>query len=150
MKLNSSNEFEFFFRQALDIPEHLRAPLKLIRKACIDESHVDEKYIDASKNGYLPDVPELKCYILCLFELGGVIDTDNSIDFDKVMHLLPASIRETLDHVVKTCGTISINALFEFHVLFVFFSVLCSIFDLNVHLLQSILIVRLFRCTDQM
>lgn len=80
--------------------------MKILRKACVEQSNVDEKYIDASKNGNLPDVPELKCYILCLFEHGGVIDSeDNTIDFALVMHLMPISNRQTIEYVQSKCGT---------------------------------------------
>lgn len=58
--------------QALDIPDHLQAPMKVLRKACLAESGVDEKYVEQSKNGYMADVPELKCYVLCLLEHAGV------------------------------------------------------------------------------
>lgn len=74
-----------------------------MRKACIGETGVDEKYIEQSKNGYLPDVPELKCYIKCLFELGNMLEDDGSIDFDKIMHLLPPEQTETLIHVRNVC-----------------------------------------------
>lgn len=98
-------QFYRFHFQALDIPEHLRAPLKLLRKACVEQSNVDEKYIDQTRNGYVPDVPELKCYILCLFEHGSVIESDGTIDFEQVLHLMPLENRETVQYVSKTCGT---------------------------------------------
>lgn len=69
------------------------------------ESGVEEKYIDASKNGNLPDVPELKCYVLCLLEHSGMIEEDGNIHFKEVYHLLTPSTRETVDIVVKECET---------------------------------------------
>lgn len=44
-----------------------------MRKACIEESGVDEKFIKKSRDGYVPDNPELKCYILCLLEHAGMV-----------------------------------------------------------------------------
>lgn len=77
-----------------------------MRKACMAESGVDEKHIIASKNGNLPDVPELKCYILCLLEHSGMIEENGTIHFNEVYHLLTPSMKETVDKVVKKCETI--------------------------------------------
>lgn len=77
----------------------------MMRKACIAQSGVDEKYIEASKNGNLPDVPELKCYILCLLEHSGMMENDGTIHFREVYHLLTPSTRATVDMVVKECET---------------------------------------------
>lgn len=59
------------------------------------ETGVEEKYIDQSKNGYIPDVPELKCYILCILEHAGMIDDDGTVHFQQILHLLTPSIQET-------------------------------------------------------
>lgn len=69
------------------------------------QSGVDEKYINASVNGNLPDVPELKCYILCIFEHAGMIEDDGTIHFNDVMHLLSPSTAETAKYVSKECQT---------------------------------------------
>lgn len=77
-----------------------------MRKACLAESKVDEKYVDQSKNGYLPDVPELGCYILCFLEHAGMIEEDGTINFNQVMHLLSPSVAETAKYVSAECKTI--------------------------------------------
>lgn len=92
--------------QALDVPDHLKAPMKLMRKACVAESGVDEKYIDASRGGNLPNVPELGCYILCIFEHAGMIEDDGTIHWSQVLHLLSPGLRESAEKVVKACSTI--------------------------------------------
>lgn len=91
--------------QALTIPEHLEAPFKIIRNACIEQSNVDEKYILESKDGYIPDVPELKCYILCLLEFAGAIDDDGTIHFGDVMHLLSPDLKESIMAGMEICAT---------------------------------------------
>lgn len=70
----------------------------------MEQSNVDEKHILATRDGFVPDVPELKCYILCLFEHGGVIDADGTIDFTIVYHLMTPDHRQTIDYVTSTCG----------------------------------------------
>lgn len=94
-----------FHFQALDIPEHLRAPVKQLRKACMTQSNVDEKYIIATRDGNVPDVPELKCYILCLFEHAGIIDDEGTVDLKIVYHLMTPDNRATVEYVSQTCGT---------------------------------------------
>lgn len=76
-----------------------------MRKACMAETGVDEKYIEESKNGNLPDVPELRCYILCFFEHAGMIEDDGRIHFTDVYHLLTPSVRATVDKVTAECET---------------------------------------------
>lgn len=76
------------------------------------ESGVEEKHIDASKNGNLPDVPELKCYIKCLLEHSGMMEEDGTIHFNDVYHLLTPSMKVTVDKVVKECETKRIYNLF--------------------------------------
>lgn len=77
-----------------------------MRKACIAETGVDEKYINESRNGYIADVPELRCYILCIFEHVGMIEEDGTIHFQQVLHLLTPDIKETADYVAEQCSTI--------------------------------------------
>lgn len=90
----------------MDIPDHLRAPLKVLRKACMAETGVELTYLEQSKNGYIPDVPELKCYINCMLEHSGMIDDDGKIHFKDVWHLLTASMKETVEYVTSECETI--------------------------------------------
>lgn len=47
--------------------------MAIMRKTCIAETGVDEKYINQSRGGYLSDNPELKCYVLCLLEHCGMV-----------------------------------------------------------------------------
>lgn len=77
-----------------------------MRKGCVAETGVDEKYIDQSKNGNLPDVPELRCYILCLMEHSGVIDEASTIDFTKIFHLFTPSTKTSFQDASSDCGTI--------------------------------------------
>lgn len=69
------------------------------------ETGVEEKYIEQSKNGNLPDVPELRCYINCLLEHSGMVDEDGTIHFRDVMHFLTPSMKETVEIVTKECET---------------------------------------------
>lgn len=84
----------------------MRAPLKLMRQACIAETKASETDIAACKNGNLVDTPELRCYILCLFEHSGMIEEDGTIHFKEVLHLMTPTMRETAEFVVRECETI--------------------------------------------
>lgn len=76
-----------------------------MRTGCLAETGVDEKYVNESKNGNLPDVPELGCYILCLMEHTGVIDEKGVIDFEAIYHLFTPSVKESFIYVKQECGT---------------------------------------------
>lgn len=92
--------------KALDIPEHLITALKHSRRGCVGETNVDEKLIDQSRDGFIPDDPALGCYISCILNQFGMIDDDESIIWDKVLHLLPPSNLETATYVTRECKTI--------------------------------------------
>nr|AHW83252.1 odorant binding protein OBP22 [Sitodiplosis mosellana] len=77
-----------------------------MRKGCVEQTGVDEKYIDESKNGNLPDIPELRCYVLCLMEHSGIIDDAGVVDFSKIYHLFTPSMKETFQDATNDCGTI--------------------------------------------
>lgn len=87
--------------------------MKQMRKACIAETNALESDVIASVNGYIPDTPEMRCYVLCIFEHAGMIYDDGTINFSQVLHLLTPAIRATAEFVVKECATIRKN--FEFH-----------------------------------
>lgn len=80
-----------------------------MRKACVAETGVDEKFIDMSRNGVVSDDPKMKCYILCLLEHAGMIEEDGRIHWTDVMHMLTPSVQETALHVSKQCETIRKN-----------------------------------------
>lgn len=61
--------------------------------------------MNQTKNGYVPDVPELGCYINCLLDHFGMKTEDGAIIWDKVMHLLTPDMRETVAYVSEVCGT---------------------------------------------
>lgn len=54
------------FSQDLSSPEHFKASLKRMRAVCMQETGVEEKFIEASVEGYVSDDPEIKCYIDCI------------------------------------------------------------------------------------
>lgn len=71
---DSSNFFLITIQlQALAPPEHLDPMMKTMHDACVKETGVDEKYIEQSREGYIPDNPLLGCYILCLLEHCGMV-----------------------------------------------------------------------------
>lgn len=96
----------------MEIAPHLRAPLRVMRKACQAETGAEDKYIDMSRNGYVSDNPQLKCYILCLLEHAGMMEEDGSIHWTDVMHMLTPSVQESALHVSKECKTIRKTNLF--------------------------------------
>lgn len=83
----------------------MQVPLRVMRKGCLAETGVDEKYVDQSKNGNLPDVPELRCYVLCLMEHSGIIDDNATVNFSKIFHLFTPSTKESYELATKECST---------------------------------------------
>lgn len=77
----------------------------MVHQACVEQTKVDEKYISEAKNGYIPDVPEIKCYILCLLEFAGAIDEDGIVHFGEVMHLMSPDLKESINKGMEICAT---------------------------------------------
>lgn len=91
--------------QTLKIPEHLKASAKMLRKACMAETNVDEKYINETKGGYVPDNPELKCYLLCILEHSGAIDEKGVVDFTVLLHMFSPDYKKSITHGMEHCAT---------------------------------------------
>lgn len=69
------------------------------------ETNVEEKYIDQTKNGYIPDNAELKCYILCLIEKSHSIDDNGTIDFSHMLHMFSPDYKESMINGMEKCAT---------------------------------------------
>nr|AWC08429.1 odorant-binding protein 18 [Bradysia odoriphaga] len=91
---------------AIELPEHLKGPAKILRKTCQAETNVSEDLIEQSKGGYLPEDKALQCYIDCLFRTTGLYDAGGNIKFDDVYHIMPTEIKEKVDAVTAVCKTI--------------------------------------------
>lgn len=77
-----------------------------MRKACLAETGVDVKLVDASKNGNLPDDPQLRCYILCLMEHAGIINDAGVVNFSLIYHLFTPDTKASFVDATNDCGTI--------------------------------------------
>lgn len=88
--------------------------MRVLRRACVAESGVEEKEIIASRNGHLSDAPGMGCYINCLLEHSGMIEDDGRIHFDEVMHLLTPETQKTVTMVVDECKTKRKHYLFVY------------------------------------
>lgn len=66
-------QIPIFGLQGLAAPEHMEQMLKTMHKLCQEETGVEETYITQSRDGFIPDNPQLKCYILCLLEKCGMV-----------------------------------------------------------------------------
>ncbi|XP_037031077.1 general odorant-binding protein 83a-like isoform X1 [Bradysia coprophila] len=93
-------------KAAIELPEHLKGPAKILRNTCKAETNVSEDLIEKSKGGYLPDDKALQCYIECLFRTVGLYDDAGNIRFDDVAHIIPTEIKEKLDNVTAACKTV--------------------------------------------
>lgn len=63
----------FFHKQKLRAPSHLEAAARRLRIACVQETSVDEHFIDISVEGYVSDDPKLKCYIACVLDHANMV-----------------------------------------------------------------------------
>lgn len=89
----------------MKVSPHLEAASKQLHKACVEQTNVDEKYINQTRGGYVPDNPELKCYMLCLLEHIGAINEEGTIDFAIVLHMMAADFKESINIGQQNCAT---------------------------------------------
>lgn len=95
------------FGISLDMPDNMKKAAQLLHDHCVGATGVDEALIEASRGGNLPDDPNLKCYVHCLFETAGLIHRDTGkIRFDEVSHLFPQAHQEIIEKITQKCDTI--------------------------------------------
>ncbi|XP_043646633.1 general odorant-binding protein 69a [Drosophila teissieri] len=92
--------------QGVEINPMIIKQVRKLRMRCLNQTGASLEIIDYSvKNRILPTDPEIKCFLYCMFDLFGLIDSQNIMHLEALMEVLPEEIHKTINELVGACGT---------------------------------------------
>ncbi|XP_023169887.2 general odorant-binding protein 69a [Drosophila hydei] len=91
--------------QAWDIPEMVRKQVNKMHKRCMAKTGAGEELMAQAHKGILPNDPSFKCFLHCMFDVFGLIDSENVMHLESLVEMLPEEIHEKIMTLVEACGT---------------------------------------------
>ncbi|XP_034482924.1 general odorant-binding protein 69a isoform X2 [Drosophila innubila] len=89
------------------VPEVVKKQVKKVHVRCMNQTGVVEETIVAAHKGLtLPNDPAFKCFLHCMFEMFGLIDSEHVMHMDALLDVLPEETHPTIKNMIETCGTI--------------------------------------------
>ncbi|EDW18016.1 general odorant-binding protein 69a [Drosophila mojavensis] len=90
--------------QAFDVPEVVKKHVKKLHKRCVAKTGVSEELLEHAQKGNLPNDPTFKCFLHCMFDMFGLIDSDNVMHLEALVEVLPVEIHDKILALVDACG----------------------------------------------
>ncbi|EDW41252.1 general odorant-binding protein 69a [Drosophila sechellia] len=92
--------------QGVEINPTIIKQVRKLRIRCLNQTGASVEMIDKSvKNRILPTDPEIKCFLYCMFDMFGLIDSQNIMHLEALLEVLPEEIHKTINGLVDSCGT---------------------------------------------
>ncbi|EDV51554.1 Odorant-binding protein 69a [Drosophila erecta] len=92
--------------QGVEINPTIIRQVRKLRMRCINQTGVSVETLDKSvKNRILPAEPDFKCFLYCMFDMFGLIDSQNIMHLEALLEVLPEEIHKTINGLVGACGT---------------------------------------------
>ncbi|XP_064547532.1 general odorant-binding protein 69a [Drosophila montana] len=91
--------------QAWEIPDVLKKQVKKLHDRCMASTGVTEELMTEAHKGNLPNDPTFKCFLHCMFETVGLMDSDNVMHLESLVEVLPVEIHPKILNLVDACGT---------------------------------------------
>ncbi|XP_016992139.1 general odorant-binding protein 69a isoform X1 [Drosophila rhopaloa] len=92
--------------QGLELNPMLIKQAKKLQLRCLNQTGVSiEKMDQLTKTRSLPNDPGLKCFVHCMFDMVGLIDSQNVVHLESLLEVLPEQIHNTINGLVSACGT---------------------------------------------
>ncbi|XP_016966682.1 general odorant-binding protein 69a [Drosophila biarmipes] len=80
--------------------------IKKIRTRCLNQTGAPLEIMDQSiQNRLLPNDPSVKCFLHCMFDMFGLIDSQNVMHLESLLEVLPEEIHDSINKLVSACGT---------------------------------------------
>ncbi|RLZ02146.1 Odorant binding protein 4 [Cephus cinctus] len=71
---------------------------------CMNEHGTDEEMIVRANDGDLVDDRKLKCYMYCLMESFGLVDTDGEFEMELLIGFLPENLQDVARNAMNACA----------------------------------------------
>ncbi|XP_030572718.1 general odorant-binding protein 69a [Drosophila novamexicana] len=91
--------------QAWEIPDVVRKQMKKLHARCMTATGVSEELVSQAHKGVLPNDQTFKCFLHCMFEMVGLIDSDNVMHLESLVDVLPVEIHSKILNLADSCGT---------------------------------------------
>ncbi|XP_017034309.1 general odorant-binding protein 69a [Drosophila kikkawai] len=92
--------------QALEINPMILKQVKKLRLRCVNQTGVSVEIMEKSvRDQMFPYNEKLNCFLHCMFDMFGLIDTQNVMHLESLKEVLPEEIHDTINGLVSSCGT---------------------------------------------
>ncbi|XP_017043225.1 general odorant-binding protein 69a [Drosophila ficusphila] len=80
--------------------------VKKLRLRCINQTGASAEIMEEfTRKREIPSFPEFKCFIHCMFDMFGLIDSQNVMHLDALLEVLPVEIHHVINGLIEACGT---------------------------------------------
>ncbi|XP_022225308.2 general odorant-binding protein 69a [Drosophila obscura] len=92
--------------QAFELSPVMKKQIAKLKTRCINQTGAsEERMIQAQKDQVLPDDPAFKCFLHCMFDMFGLIDSKNVMQLEALIEVLPEEVHPKINALVGACGT---------------------------------------------
>ncbi|XP_068149994.1 general odorant-binding protein 69a [Drosophila tropicalis] len=96
----------FVISHALEVPPALKKQVKKLHIRCANQTGVAEEVLrKAHQAGQLPSDPAFKCFLYCMLEIFGLIDSENIMHLESLIEVLPEDVHAQIQRLADACGT---------------------------------------------
>ncbi|XP_030371968.1 general odorant-binding protein 69a [Scaptodrosophila lebanonensis] len=93
-------------QQALEVPEMMKKHVQKMHARCLKQTGTTEEIINQGhQTETLPDDPSFKCFLHCMLERFGLIDSENVMHLESLLEVLPEDVHAKIQGLVDACGT---------------------------------------------
>ncbi|XP_020798267.1 general odorant-binding protein 69a [Drosophila serrata] len=92
--------------QAVEFSSMIIKQAKKLRLRCVNQTGVSVEIIEKSiRDKIMPHNTAVNCFLHCMLDMFGLIDTKNVMHLEALNEILPEEIHETINGLVSACGT---------------------------------------------
>ncbi|KAL7732456.1 hypothetical protein ACLKA6_004419 [Drosophila palustris] len=93
-------------QNAFQLPDVVKKQVRKVHLRCQNQTGVPEETIVAAhKTMTLPNDPAFKCFLHCMLEMFGLIDSEEVMHMDSLLEVLPEEFHPKIKNMVESCGT---------------------------------------------
>ncbi|EDV38805.1 Odorant-binding protein 69a [Drosophila ananassae] len=85
------------------------AILKQVRKLhtrCVNQTGADDEMLQqATRDRVMLHDPAFKCFLHCMFDMFGLMDSQNVVHLESLNEVLPEEVHSKINDLVNKCGT---------------------------------------------
>ncbi|KAI8041449.1 general odorant-binding protein 69a [Drosophila gunungcola] len=92
--------------QGMEINPMIIKQVKKLQLRCLNQTGASlELLAQSTKNRVLSNDPHIKCFVHCMLDMFGLIDSHNVMHLESLLEILPENVHNTINGLVSACGT---------------------------------------------